>query len=242
MTEGLSPADIAAVQGGGFGGFGNEGLWLFAILALMGGGFGNWGNRGTGDRNATVGDVQRATDFAALERQNNETVAAVRQAAYDNQAAVKDGNTTSSASCAICRLPRPRALRISRSAAATSSAASTASTTMARSTPRASTPTPPRRRRRSSTPSRATAWRTCRTRSTSSSCRQRCAASPAPRPTATASCRSSRSPAAAPTITATSKPFSPQGKYGNALFGEARRGGNSCSAFQNFMKGPNQYE
>ena len=92
MTEGLSPADIAAVQGGGFGGFGNEGLWLFAILALMGGGFGNWGNRGTGDRNATVGDVQRATDFAALERQNNETVAAVRQAAYDNQAAVKDGN------------------------------------------------------------------------------------------------------------------------------------------------------
>ena len=92
MTECLSPADIAAVQGGGFGGFGNEGLWLFAILALMGGGFGNWGNRGTGDRNATVGDVQRATDFAALERQNNETVAAVRQAAYDNQAAVKDGN------------------------------------------------------------------------------------------------------------------------------------------------------
>lgn len=92
MNEGLSPADIAAVQGGGFGGFGNEGLWLFAILALMGGGFGNWGNRGTGDRNATVGDVQRATDFAALERQNNETVAAVRQAAYDNQGAIKDGN------------------------------------------------------------------------------------------------------------------------------------------------------
>lgn len=90
MTEGLSPADIAAVQGGGgFGGFGNEGLWLFAILALMGGGFGAWGG---GDRTATVGDVQRSTDFAALERQNNETVAAVRQAAYDNQAAVKDGN------------------------------------------------------------------------------------------------------------------------------------------------------
>lgn len=55
MNDGLSPADIAAVQGGGFGGFGNEGLWLFAILALMGGGFGNWGNRGGGDRNATVG-------------------------------------------------------------------------------------------------------------------------------------------------------------------------------------------
>lgn len=93
MNEGLTPADIAAVNGNnGWGGFGNEGLWFFAILALMGGGFGNWGNRGTGDRNATVGDVQRATDFAALERQNNETVAAVRQAAYDNQGAIKDGN------------------------------------------------------------------------------------------------------------------------------------------------------
>ena len=92
MNEGLTPADIAAVNGNGngWGGFGNEGLWLFAILALMGGGFGNFGNR-TGDRSATVGDVQRATDFAALERQNNETVAAVRQAAYDNQTAVKDG-------------------------------------------------------------------------------------------------------------------------------------------------------
>ena len=95
MNEGLTPADIAAVNGNGngWGGFGNEGLWLFAILALMGGGFGNWNNRGPmGDRNATVGDVQRATDFAALERQNNETVAAVRQAAYDTTGAIKDGN------------------------------------------------------------------------------------------------------------------------------------------------------
>lgn len=91
MNEGLSPADIAAVQGGGFGGFGNEGLWLFAILALMGGGFGNFGGNNR-ERNATVGDVQRATDFAALERQNNETVAAVRQAAYDTTGAIKDGN------------------------------------------------------------------------------------------------------------------------------------------------------
>lgn len=90
--NGLTPADIAAVNGNsGLGGFGNEGLWLFAILALMGGGFGSLGGNRTGDRNATVGDVQRATDFAALERQNNETVAAVRQAAYDTAGAVKDG-------------------------------------------------------------------------------------------------------------------------------------------------------
>lgn len=36
--------------------------------------------------------MQRATDFAALERQNNEGVAATRQAAYDVTGAVKDGN------------------------------------------------------------------------------------------------------------------------------------------------------
>lgn len=41
-----SLADIAAVTNGGNGGFGNNGLWLFAILALMGGGFGGWNNRG----------------------------------------------------------------------------------------------------------------------------------------------------------------------------------------------------
>jgi hypothetical protein len=73
-------------------GFGGEGLWLFAILALFGfGGNGFLGGR-NGERNATVGDVQRATDFAALERQNNETVASVRQGVYDTSAAIKDGN------------------------------------------------------------------------------------------------------------------------------------------------------
>lgn len=70
----------------------NEGLWLFAILALMG--FGNgglFGGRGS-EQYATSADVQRAVDFSALERQNNEGVAATQAAATAVTGAVKDGN------------------------------------------------------------------------------------------------------------------------------------------------------
>lgn len=73
-------------------GFGGGGLWIFGLLvllALLGGG-GLFG--GAGERAATVGDVQRATDFQALERQNNEGVAATRQGVYDVTGAIKDGN------------------------------------------------------------------------------------------------------------------------------------------------------
>lgn len=61
----MSAADIAAVTGRGDGfGFGNEGLWLFAILALMGGGFGNWGGR---NGNAvTEADLCNANSFTDL--------------------------------------------------------------------------------------------------------------------------------------------------------------------------------
>lgn len=93
MENGLTASDVALMSrnnDGGFG-FGGDGAWIFGLLVLLGlfnGGFG--GNRG--DRNATVGDVQRATDFAALERQNNEGVAATRQSAYDVMTSIKDGN------------------------------------------------------------------------------------------------------------------------------------------------------
>ena len=60
---------------------------LFALIFMFGGG-GLFGRNG--ERNATVGDIQRSQDFAALERQNNETVAAVRQSAYDVTGALKD--------------------------------------------------------------------------------------------------------------------------------------------------------
>lgn len=74
-------------------GFGGGGLWIFGLLvllALLGGGGGLFG--GNRERSATVGDVQRATDFQALERQNNEGVAATRQGVYDMTGAIKDGN------------------------------------------------------------------------------------------------------------------------------------------------------
>lgn len=90
MDSNVSLADIAALDRNSNGMF-DGGMWIFALLILLaigGGGFGF----GSGDRTATTADVQRATDFAALERQNNEGVAATRQAAYDVMTGIKDGN------------------------------------------------------------------------------------------------------------------------------------------------------
>lgn len=53
-------------NGNGWGsGFGNEGLWLFAILALMGGGFGNWGGNRNGDA-VTEAALCNANSFSEL--------------------------------------------------------------------------------------------------------------------------------------------------------------------------------
>ena len=68
------------------------GFWIFALVVLVlivvmcmrgGLGLGFGGGMGMPPNVATSGDVQRATDFAALERQNNEGVAATRQGVYD---------------------------------------------------------------------------------------------------------------------------------------------------------------
>lgn len=76
------------------------GEWIFGLivlLALFNGGFGGFGgNRGMfGPEVATSADVQRATDFSALERQNNEGVAATRQGVYDVTGAIKDASYNS---------------------------------------------------------------------------------------------------------------------------------------------------
>lgn len=81
--------------------FCGDGLWLFAILALFG--FGGNGFFG-GNRNCygyptdvaskedVYNSVQRATDFQALERQNNEIIQNTSNVGAAINAAIKDGN------------------------------------------------------------------------------------------------------------------------------------------------------
>jgi hypothetical protein len=71
--NGLTAADIAAINGNenGWGGM----IWLFAILALMGGGFGGgWGNN---NGNAIQADVNRGFDNQNLQAQTRDILAAV---------------------------------------------------------------------------------------------------------------------------------------------------------------------
>lgn len=85
MDSSYSLSDVAAVTRGNDGfGFGNDGLWLFAILALMGGGFGNWGNRGNwGGNPVTEADLCNANSFSELKgqvgRMNDQQAAIARQ-------------------------------------------------------------------------------------------------------------------------------------------------------------------
>lgn len=68
------------ITGSGFGGFGDGGLWLFAILALMWGGNGFFGNRGydgLGYRTATAEDVSNGFNFSELQSENRDILAAI---------------------------------------------------------------------------------------------------------------------------------------------------------------------
>lgn len=72
------------------GTFGGNGAWVFFLFFLLAwGGNGLWGNNGNRQA-ATTDDVQNQFNFAALERQNNETVAAVKDAAYNINSETKD--------------------------------------------------------------------------------------------------------------------------------------------------------
>ena len=78
---GITP--VMPVGGTGFGypsygGFGNDGLWLFAILALAGlGGFGNFGGSQLGYRAATAEDVSNGFNFSELQSENRDILSAI---------------------------------------------------------------------------------------------------------------------------------------------------------------------
>ena len=77
--NGMTPADIAAVNGNGMeGGWGGM-IWLFAILAMMGGGFGWNGNRGY-EQYATRDQVQNGFDTQNLQAQTRDILGAVNAA------------------------------------------------------------------------------------------------------------------------------------------------------------------
>lgn len=110
-NNGLSVSDVAALSGGGFGGFGGGFecmIWLFAIIALMGGGFGGFGFGGNGAAiagMATQADMQRGFDSQNLQAQTRDilgavtsgtaqTIAASTQNAANAITAIKDGNAS----------------------------------------------------------------------------------------------------------------------------------------------------
>lgn len=79
------------IGGNGFG-FGDSGIWLFAILALMWGGNGFFGNRGydgLGYRPATAEDVNNGFNFADLQDQNRDIMNSINGAAAQSVAATE---------------------------------------------------------------------------------------------------------------------------------------------------------
>ena len=89
-NQGYSLADVAAATGNNSTWGSEGGAWWIIILFLfcfMGGG---WG--GAASNAATQSDVQNDFNFASLERQNGDIIAAIHQGVYDTTGAVKDGN------------------------------------------------------------------------------------------------------------------------------------------------------
>jgi hypothetical protein len=89
-TDGLSISDAMSIARDNDGTFGGNGAWVFFLFFLLAwGGNGIWGNNGSRQA-ATTDDIQNQFNFAALERQNNEIAAAVKDAAYNVNSETKD--------------------------------------------------------------------------------------------------------------------------------------------------------
>lgn len=83
-NTGITP--VMPIGGGYDGGFGNGGLWLFAILALMWGGNGFFGGN-AGNSNAIQADVNRGFDNQNLQAQTRDILAAVTSGTAQSVAA-----------------------------------------------------------------------------------------------------------------------------------------------------------
>lgn len=93
MDNGLSLADAMALKNDGYDGM-NSWIWIIVLFLFMWGG--NFFNRNNRDC-ATTEDVQNQFNFSALERQNNETIAAVKESQYETGVTIRDaafGNLT----------------------------------------------------------------------------------------------------------------------------------------------------
>lgn len=97
----LSVADLAALNKNADSFGSSAWIWVIILMFIFFGGFGGYGRGGDGMNPmaaaaavnggyVTNSQMNDAFNFAALERQNNETVAAVNQAKYDNIAVLKD--------------------------------------------------------------------------------------------------------------------------------------------------------
>ena len=88
--EGTGITPVMDMNRGGDFGFGDSGLWLFAILALMWGGNGFFGNNANlGYRPATAEDVNNGFNFADLQDQNRDIMGAITGAAAQSVAATE---------------------------------------------------------------------------------------------------------------------------------------------------------
>ena len=87
-STGIVPT-MPITGGDGFG-FGNGGLWLFAILALMWGGNGFFGGgQGLGYRQATAEDVSNGFNFSELQSENRDILGAIASDTASTIAAVE---------------------------------------------------------------------------------------------------------------------------------------------------------